>query len=116
MSIPCKPTDLRNVSTKGPIPMTPISPIPFTAAPFPRSEYEGRQRKVLEVVAGADLDALVVTAHGHLRYLSGYDGTGAYFMPFPLILMPGKAPTYVVREYELTGVRAESCIDDIHGY
>ncbi|MCP1838690.1 Xaa-Pro aminopeptidase [Bradyrhizobium sp. USDA 4538] len=41
---------------------------------------------------------------------------GGYFMPFPLILVPGQAPTYVVREYELTGVRAESCIDEIITY
>lgn len=58
----------------------------------------------------------MITAHGHLQYLSGYDGMGAYFMPFPLILVPGKAPTYVVREYELTGVRAEGCIDEMVGY
>ncbi|QRM32850.1 Xaa-Pro peptidase family protein [Microvirga sp. VF16] len=96
--------------------MSSHSPIPFTGAPFQKSEYERRQKKVLEAVAGADLDALMVTAHGHLRYLSGYDGMGAYFMPFPLILVPGRAPTYVVREYELTGVRAESCIDEIVGY
>lgn len=90
--------------------------IPFTDIPFPKSEYERRQKKVLEAVARAELDALVVTAHGHLGYLSGYDGTGAYFMPFPLIFVPGRAPTYVVREYELNGVRAESCIDEIVGY
>ncbi|MCK1605898.1 aminopeptidase P family protein [Bradyrhizobium sp. 166] len=96
--------------------MTALKPIPFTGAPFPKSEYERRQKKVLEAVTRADLDAVVVTAHGHLRYLSGYDGMGAYFMPFPLILVPGRAPTYVVREYELTGVRAESYIDEIACY
>jgi Xaa-Pro aminopeptidase len=41
---------------------------------------------------------------------------GGYFRPFPLILAPGRAPTYVVREYEVNGVRAESCIDEIIGY
>ncbi|MGY4183151.1 Xaa-Pro dipeptidase [Bradyrhizobium sp. USDA 4518] len=96
--------------------MTSIKPIPFTGAPFPKSEYERRQKKALEAVARANLDAIVVTAHGHLRYLSGYDGMGAYFMPFPLILVPGRPPTYVVREYELNGVRAESCVDEIVGY
>ncbi|MCP3413647.1 Xaa-Pro peptidase family protein [Bradyrhizobium brasilense] len=67
-------------------------------------------------MARADLDALLVTAHGHLRYLTGYDGLGGYFMPFPLILAPGRAGTYVVREYEVNGVRAESCIDEIVAY
>ncbi|MER8402193.1 aminopeptidase P family N-terminal domain-containing protein [Mesorhizobium sp. M1348] len=65
--------------------MTTAESIPFTGAPFPKSEYERRQKKVLEEIARSELDALVVTAHGHLQYLSGYDGTGAYFMPFPLI-------------------------------
>ncbi|MER9533863.1 Xaa-Pro peptidase family protein [Mesorhizobium sp. M0309] len=96
--------------------MTTVESIPFTGAPFPKSEYERRQKKVLEEIARSELDALVVTAHGHLQYLSGYDGTGAYFMPFPLILVPGRAPICVVREYELTGVRAESCLDELVGY
>ncbi|WP_316399063.1 Xaa-Pro peptidase family protein [Bradyrhizobium sp. 33ap4] len=92
------------------------SAIPFAGIPFPRSEYEHRQKRVLEAMARADLDALLVTAHGHLRYLTGYDGLGGYFMPFPLILVPRQAPTYVVREYEVNGVRAESCIDEVVGY
>ncbi|MER9865369.1 hypothetical protein [Mesorhizobium sp. M0185] len=49
--------------------MTAVKSIPFTGAPFPKSEYERRQQKVLETVAQAELDALVVTAHGHLQYL-----------------------------------------------
>ncbi|MFB6462855.1 M24 family metallopeptidase [Bradyrhizobium tunisiense] len=93
-----------------------FKPIPFTHPPFARPEYERRQRNVLDVMQRAELDALLVTAHGHLRYLTGYDGMGGYFMPFPLILVPGRSPTYVVREFELVGVRAESCIDEIIGY
>lgn len=95
---------------------TTSAPIPLAGAPFPRAEYERRQREVFEAMSRADLDALVVTAHGHLRYLTGYDGMGGYFMPFPLILAPGHRPTYVVREYEVSGVRAESCIDEIVSY
>ena len=65
----------------------------------------------------ANLDTLVVvTAHGHLAYLTGYDGRGGYFMPFPLIVVPGRAPTYVVREYEVEAVGADSCIDEIVPY
>jgi Xaa-Pro aminopeptidase len=90
--------------------------IPVTTAPFPRSEYERRQQKVLAVVSRADFDALLVTAHGHLQYLTGYDGRGGYFGPFPLILVPGRAPSYVVRKYDEDAVRAHSCIDDIIPY
>lgn len=93
-----------------------FTPIPFASPPFPKAEYDRRQKNVLEAAARANLDAIVVTAHGHLRYLTGYDGMGGYFMPFPFILVPGRAPTYIVREFELLGVRAESYIEDIIGY
>ncbi|MER8996013.1 Xaa-Pro peptidase family protein [Mesorhizobium sp. M0678] len=97
--------------------MTPTSlAIPLTGVAFPRSEYERRQRKVIELVESAELDALLVTAHGHLEYLTGYDANGAYFRPFPLILMPGREPTYVVREFDEPAVRALSCIDEIVTY
>ncbi|MER8542946.1 Xaa-Pro peptidase family protein [Mesorhizobium sp. M1334] len=89
---------------------------PLTSTPFPKSEYDGRQQRVLEAVALAGLDALVVTSRNHLQYLTGYDGNGVYYAPFPLILMPGHAPTYVVREYDVETVRAESCIDEIVSY
>ncbi|WP_044549054.1 M24 family metallopeptidase [Mesorhizobium japonicum] len=93
-----------------------ISAIPLTGMPFPKSEYERRQQKVLEAVARGKLDALLVTAHGHLQYLTGYNGRGAYFAPFPLILVPGRTPTFVIREYELGAVRAESCVAEIVTY
>lgn len=90
--------------------------IPLTGVPFPISEYERRQNNVVTAVATAGLDAIVVTAHGHLKYLSGYDGNGGYFAPFPLILIPGRAPIFVVREYDEQAVRSYSCIDEIVTY
>lgn len=95
---------------------TASSTIPLTGVPFPAAEYESRQQKVLEAMARAGLDALVVTAHGHLQYLTGYPGFGGYFAPFPFIITPGRKPTFVVREYEIDSVRADSCIDEIVGY
>ncbi|AZV19424.1 Xaa-Pro peptidase family protein [Mesorhizobium sp. M7A.F.Ce.TU.012.03.2.1] len=95
---------------------TAFSAVPLTALPFPKTEYERRQLKVFEAMERANLDALLVTAHGHLQYLSGYDGLGAYFMPFPLILVPGQKPTFVVREYELGSVRPGSCVQEILPY
>src|SRR5256885_2136740 len=90
--------------------------IPLTGVPFPRAEYERRQQKVLQAVADAGLDALLVTALGHAPCLSGYPGGGTYFGPFPLILAPGHPPTYVVREYEVESVRADSCISEFITY
>ena len=87
-----------------------------TGLPFPIIEYERRLRKVFEAMERANLDALLVTAHGNLQYLSGYNGRGAYFMPFPLILVPGQEPTLVVREFDLRSVRSSSWIADIVPY
>lgn len=84
--------------------------------PFPKSEYDRRQTEVLEAVERAELDALLITAHSHLQYLTGYDGKGGYFRPFPLILVPGRTPTFVVREYDEQSVHAYSCIDEIVPY
>ncbi|MCW2127979.1 M24 family metallopeptidase [Bradyrhizobium elkanii] len=92
------------------------SKIPRTGIPFPKSEYDRRQQKVLEAVARAQLDAILVTAPGHLRYLTGYHGFGGYFAPFPLILAPGRAPVLVAREYDAEAVRAEGCVDEIVCY
>lgn len=88
----------------------------LTSSPFPSLEYERRQQKVLEAVARTKLDAILVSAHGRLRYLTGYHGFGGYFAPFPLILAPGRPPTYVVREYDVDAVRAEGCVDEIVSY
>ncbi|MCK1528419.1 aminopeptidase P family protein [Bradyrhizobium sp. 182] len=96
--------------------MDQMSAIPLSGVPFPKSEYERRQQKVLQAVTSAGLDALLVTALGHARYLTGYYGGGTYFGPFPLILAPGHAPTYVVREYEVQTVRAYSCVSEIVPY
>ncbi|PBB11769.1 peptidase M24 [Mesorhizobium loti] len=95
---------------------TTSSAVPTIGLPFPRTEYERRQQRVFEAMERANLDALLVTAHGHLQYLGGYNGRGAYFMPFPLILVPGREPTFVVREYELGSVRLESCVEEIVTY
>lgn len=93
-----------------------ISAVPEAGIPFPKSEYEHRQKRVLAEMEKAHLDALVVTAHGHLRYLTGYHGYGAYFAPFPLIMVPGQPPIYVVRDFEISTVQAEGCIDHIISY
>ncbi|NPC58171.1 M24 family metallopeptidase [Caenimonas soli] len=90
--------------------------IPFTGIPFPNDEYHRRCEKVFKAMERDGLDALLVTSHNHLRYLTGYSGYGGYFMPFPLVMVTGHAPTYVVREYEETGVRADSCIEEIVTY
>jgi len=90
--------------------------IPLTGTSFPLSEYQCRRDKILEAVERAELDALLVTAHVHLEYISGYNGMGGYFAPFPLILVPGRSPVFIVREYEVEAVLAESCVSEVFSY
>jgi Xaa-Pro aminopeptidase len=90
--------------------------IPLTGAPFARAEYERRHAAVLARLEAAGVAAIAVTANSHQEYLGGYDGSGDYFGPFPLILSPGHPPTYVVRRYDEDAVRASSVIDAIETY
>lgn len=90
--------------------------IPLTAAPFERAEYRRRQAAVVQRLGDAGLDAIAVTANSHQEYLGGYDGSGDYFGPFPLILAPDRSPTYVVRAYDADAVRTASVIDEIVPY
>ena len=90
--------------------------IPMTAPPFSQEEYQRRQNAVLGAMESQGMDAIAVTAYSHQEYLSGYDGSGGYFAPFPLILAPGQPPTYVVREYDEDAVRTESCVTEVVPY
>ena len=47
---------------------------------------------MLATLESEGMDAIAVTAYSHLEYLSGYDGSGGYFAPFPLILAPATRP------------------------
>lgn len=90
--------------------------IPLTGTSFELEEYQLRQQRVLHAIEGSHLDAMIVTAQSHLRYLTGYSGAGAYFAPFPLLLTPGQEPTFIVREFDEENVRANSCISNIVAY
>lgn len=90
--------------------------IPFTGIHFSNSEYERRRNKVYAAMEKAGLDVLIVTQNTHMEYLSGYDGYGAYFAPHPLILVPGRNPVFVVREYDVVNVRVNSCVEEVVGY
>lgn len=71
---------------------------------------------MLGEIVQPELDALV----GHRPRSSPVSKrirwNGGVFHAVSVILVPGRAPIYVVREYEFTGVRAESCIDELVGY
>ena len=90
--------------------------IPRTGVPFATDEYERRVRAVVGQFEAAGIDAFAATAEASQRYLAGYDGRGDYFAPFPLIVTPKRAPTYVVRRYDEDAVRTESWIEDVRPY
>ena len=58
---------------------------------------------------------MVTSAQGQ-RYLTGYDGSGSYFAPFPLLITGDGSITYLVRTYDEDAVRAESWITDVATY
>lgn len=90
--------------------------IPLTRPPFPLQEYRRRQEAVSARVTEAALDGILITANTHQQYVGGYHGGGSYFRPFPIVLVPGRLPTYVVRQYDEDAVRAQSVIDEIIPY
>lgn len=87
-----------------------------TGIPFSAAEYDRRLRAVVAALETAELDALAVTSHASLEYLSGYPVAGGYFAPFTLIVASGHAPVFVVREYDRDAVCSQSWIDDVLGY
>ncbi|MGY2933055.1 Xaa-Pro dipeptidase [Bradyrhizobium sp. GM6.1] len=90
--------------------------IPFTGIPFSKLEYDRRHNKIYSAMEKAGLDVLIVTQNTHMEYLSGYEGFGSYFAPHPLIFAPGHNPVFVVREYDVANVVANSCIEEVVGY
>lgn len=98
------------------MPATKTVDIPLTRPPFSIEEYGRRQDAVIAQVTAEKLDALLVTASTHQEYLSGYDGSGSYFRPFPIIVVPGRPLTYVVRRYDVEAVLAEGVIENVVAY
>jgi len=90
--------------------------IPGTGIPFPLVEYERRQRALGEAIALFGIDALVVTSHASLEYLTGYSVPGGYFAPVALIVAPGESLSLVIREYDRDGALSGSWVTDITGY
>lgn len=76
--------------------MTTFSALPLTDLQFPRLEYERRQPKVLE--GGGARGTRCTLDHrpassGISPDKKGFDG---YFAPFPISLVPGRAPVDVL--------------------
>lgn len=71
--------------------------IPITGVPFPRSEYERPQQKVLETAARVDVKALLAAADSHLWCLTGCQGYSGDSAPFQSTLGLRLARTYVVK-------------------
>lgn len=90
--------------------------IPLTEPPFPRSEYAARWRSVVARFDEFEIDAIVVTAPTHVRYLTGYDGAGGYFAPFPLVVGRSGEPAMVCRLYDADGVRTQGVVEDVATY
>jgi Xaa-Pro aminopeptidase len=90
--------------------------LPETALPFPKEEYQRRVAAVIAAFEDYGVDAVAATNKTSQEYLSGYDGSGSYFAPFPIIVTPGRPPTYIVRKFDEDAVRSCTWIEDIVPY
>lgn len=70
--------------------------IPVTGIPFPRSEHERPQQKMLEAMARVDLSALLGANGDALRSLTGCQGHRD-FASFPSVLGLGRTLAYVAK-------------------
>jgi Xaa-Pro dipeptidase len=97
-------------------PIVKTGSIPGTGLAFPLTEYRRRVDAVTALFDSFKIDALVVTSAQSQRYLTGYDGSGSYFAPFPLIITASGSVTYVVRSYDEDAVRTDSWVEDVIPY
>jgi Xaa-Pro dipeptidase len=104
------------VGSKNPSAGVHTGSITGTGIPFPALEYKRRLDAIVAQFDSYGIDALAATALPSQEYLTGYDGSGAYFAPFPVIVRPGREPTYVVRRYDEDAVRALSWLEDVRSY
>lgn len=89
--------------------MTAAIPIAFSAA-----EYQRRWDAVLRQLPERGVEAIAVTFNQHAFYLSGTTSASPWVTP--LILSPGKVPTYIVRRYDEPRVRSEGAIENVVSY
>jgi Xaa-Pro aminopeptidase len=89
---------------------------PGTGTPFPLEEYQRRIDAVIDEFDAFGIDALAATSTTSQEYLTGYDGSGSYYAPFPFIVSPTRPPVYVVRAFDEDAVRSFSWIENVVPY
>jgi Xaa-Pro aminopeptidase len=83
-------------------------------AAFSDGEYRRRQDAVLREAEAFGVDAVAVTYDIHTEYLTGT--TGSQFWVAPVILVPGAASTFLVREFEADRVLLQARVDEVVTY
>lgn len=81
---------------------------------FSDAEYRRRHEAVIGSMPELGLDALVVTYSLHVEYLTGT--WGSQFWVSPVILVPGRPPGFLVREFEADRVTIESRVPVLGTY
>jgi Xaa-Pro aminopeptidase len=82
------------------------------------AEYERRWERVRAELDSHGIDALAVTAHTHIQYLTGHDAEGAYAAPyFLLVRAENEPPPFLVRRYDEVNIRNDLRVDtDLETY
>ncbi|MFE3837231.1 M24 family metallopeptidase [Pseudogemmobacter sonorensis] len=82
---------------------------------FPKEEYAARQERAREGLAGAGLDALVITGPENIYYLTGQQTPGYY--TFQALVLPVDGdPVFVIRQLEYFNFTANTFITDAEVY
>ncbi len=85
--------------------------------PFPQDVFEERIKRARSVMAGAGLEALLISGLEDLYYFGGYDSWVGVNSPQAMIITRhNDAPTLLVRDVDLTLARETTFIADIRTY
>lgn len=85
--------------------------------PFANSEYERRIRAVGAQAAELGVEAFCVTSQLSVRYLIGTACSSLSSpWPQPLLLVPGRRPIYLVREYDADRIAAQTDLVEVRTF
>lgn len=84
-------------------------------AVFSQAEFQSRQDAARRILAGRDIDLMIVTGPENIFYLTGQQTPGYYTYQALLLPVDG-APVFLVRQLEYNNLVANSYLRDIHPY
>jgi Xaa-Pro aminopeptidase len=85
-------------------------------ADFPRAEFEGRVKRMQALLAGNDIDVLVVWDPKNIRYFTGYHNNLFYsgsLQPATVLILADRDPVMIIPDYFQGNVQGFTYVGDI---